>query len=220
MITKFSFPTAIHFGAGARKLVAEHLKQQGLKRPLIVTDRGLGVLPILHDFAESLDGLDVKVYAGVFGNPVKKQVDDGANAYREHRADCVIGFGGGAALDVDGPHDPQAAQPATREYSARLLKIGRSSPELLLAHAYVRYMGDLSGGPMLKASVAKMLGIGAEDGGLSFFAFPHIADPVAFNRAFRDALDAAAFVAPSPEAIVREAQYGFALHERMFRELQ
>src|SRR5688572_26366046 len=98
--TKFAFPTTIHFGPGARKLVAQHLKDQGLKRPLIVTDKGLGTLPILHDFAESLDGLDAKVYAGVFGNPVKKQVDDGAAAYREHRADCVIGFGGGAALDV------------------------------------------------------------------------------------------------------------------------
>ena len=99
-IEKFSFPTTIHFGAGARHLVAEHLKEQGVKRPLIVTDKGLGVLPILHDFAESLEGLEVKVFAGVFGNPVKKQVDDGAAAYKEHRADCVIGFGGGAALDV------------------------------------------------------------------------------------------------------------------------
>jgi alcohol dehydrogenase class IV len=99
-IAKFAFPTPIHFGPGARKLVAGHLRQQGLKRPLIVTDRGLGTLPILHDFAESLEGLDVKVYAGVFGNPVKKQVDDGAAAYKEHRADSVIGFGGGAALDV------------------------------------------------------------------------------------------------------------------------
>src|SRR5687767_2621566 len=99
-IEKFSFPTTIHFGAGARHLVAKHLKEQGVKRPLIVTDKGLGVLPILHDFAESLEGLEVKVFAGVFGNPVKKQVDDGAAAYKEHRADCVIGFGGGAALDV------------------------------------------------------------------------------------------------------------------------
>jgi alcohol dehydrogenase class IV len=98
--TKFAFPTTIHFGPGARKLVAQHLKDQGLKRPLIVTDKGLATLPILHDFAEGLDGLEVKVYAGVFGNPVKKQVDDGAAAFKEHRADCVIGFGGGAALDV------------------------------------------------------------------------------------------------------------------------
>ncbi len=99
-ITKFAFPTTIHFGAGSRRLVAEHLKQQGLNRPLIVTDRGLAQLPILHDFAASLAGLDVKVYAGVHGNPVKKQVVDGASAYREHKADSVIGFGGGAALDV------------------------------------------------------------------------------------------------------------------------
>ncbi len=99
-ISKFAFPTTIHFGPGSRKLVAAHLKEKGLKRPLIVTDMGLAPLPILHDFAESLDALDVKVYAGVHGNPVKKQVDDGAAAYREHKADSVIGFGGGAALDV------------------------------------------------------------------------------------------------------------------------
>src|SRR5450631_2933788 len=100
MISKFSFPTEIHFGPGARRLVAEHLKRHGVKRPLIVTDKGLAALAILNDFAESLAGLEVKVYAGVFGNPVKKQVDDGAAAFREHRADCVVGFGGGAALDV------------------------------------------------------------------------------------------------------------------------
>src|SRR5687768_8003253 len=99
-VTRFAFPTTIHFGPGSRKLVGAHLKELGLARPLIVTDKGLGTLPILHDFAESLAGLQVKVYAGVFGNPVKKQVDDGAVAYRQHRADCVIGFGGGAALDV------------------------------------------------------------------------------------------------------------------------
>src|SRR5258706_12784979 len=71
-----------------------------MRRLLIVTDMGLAPLQILHDFAESLDALAVKVYAGVHGNPVKKQVDDGAAAYREHKADSVIGFGGGAALDV------------------------------------------------------------------------------------------------------------------------
>lgn len=99
-IERFAFPTTIHFGPGARKLVAAHLREQGLGRPLIVTDRGLGQLAILHDFARSLDGLETKVYAGVFGNPVKKQVDDGVAAFTEHRADCVVGFGGGAALDV------------------------------------------------------------------------------------------------------------------------
>jgi len=99
-IHRFSFPTAIHFGAGARKLVRDHLKERALARPLIVTDRGLSKLPMLDDFRATLDGLDVAVYAGVFGNPTRDQVTAGVEAYRAHRADAVIGFGGGAALDV------------------------------------------------------------------------------------------------------------------------
>ena len=99
-ITSFSFPTSIRFGAGARKQVAAHLLEQGLKRPLIVTDRALGALPVLAEFRSHLGGLDVAVFAGVFGNPTCSQVMDGAAAYKAHGADCIIGFGGGAALDV------------------------------------------------------------------------------------------------------------------------
>jgi len=99
-ITRFAFPTPIHFGAGARRLVGPHLLEQGLKRPLIVTDRGLAALPVLAEFQSHLAGLDVAVFGGVFGNPVASQVMAGAAAYKAHGADCVIGFGGGAALDV------------------------------------------------------------------------------------------------------------------------
>ena len=65
-ISSFSFPTAIKFGVGARKLVADHLHEQGLKRPLIVTDRALGALPVLAEFKSTLTGLDVAVFSGVF----------------------------------------------------------------------------------------------------------------------------------------------------------
>jgi alcohol dehydrogenase class IV len=99
-ITNFSFPTTIKFGAGSRKLVAAHLLDLGLRRPLIVTDRALGALPVLAEFKTHLAGLDVAVFAGVFGNPTCGQVMDGATAFIAHQADCVIGFGGGAALDV------------------------------------------------------------------------------------------------------------------------
>jgi len=97
---RFSFPTTIHFGPGARRLVGDHLKERGLSRPLVVTDKGLAALPILADFRALLPGLPVEVYAGVFGNPTKSQVDGGTAAFKAHHADCVIGFGGGAALDV------------------------------------------------------------------------------------------------------------------------
>ena len=99
-ITRFSFPTTIHFGAGARKLVAAHLRDQGLKRPLIVTDRALAALPVTAEFTSHLDGLTVAVFDGVFGNPTASQVMHGAAAFKAHGADSVIGFGGGAALDV------------------------------------------------------------------------------------------------------------------------
>ena len=99
-IINFSFPTSIKFGAGSRKLVAAHLLQAGCKRPLIVTDKALGALPVLAEFKTHLAGLDVAVFSGVFGNPTCSQVMEGAAAYKAHRADCIIGFGGGAALDV------------------------------------------------------------------------------------------------------------------------
>ena len=97
---RFAFPTPIQFGAGARRQVAAHLREQGLSRPLIVTDRALAQLPVLAEFRTHLDGLDVAVFDGGFGNPTCSQVMAGAAAFRAHGADCIIGFGGGAALDV------------------------------------------------------------------------------------------------------------------------
>ena len=99
-IHRFAFPTTIHFGAGARKLAAGELLAHGLRRPIIVTDRGIAALPMLAEFQSGLAGLEHAVFSGVHGNPVKNQVDAGVAAYRAHEADCVIGLGGGAALDV------------------------------------------------------------------------------------------------------------------------
>ncbi len=99
-ITRFAFPTTIHFGAGARKRVAQHLLDQGIRRPLIVTDRALAALPVMAEFRSHLGGLNVAVFDGVFGNPTCAQVMAGAAAFNAHDADAVIGFGGGAALDV------------------------------------------------------------------------------------------------------------------------
>ncbi|MFO1329394.1 MAG: iron-containing alcohol dehydrogenase, partial [Rubrivivax sp.] len=99
-LSRFAFPTAIHFGPGARRLVAGHVLDQGVRRPLIVTDRALAKLPLLAEFQTHLQGLDVAVFDGVFGNPTCAQVMAGAAAFKAHGADAVIGFGGGAALDV------------------------------------------------------------------------------------------------------------------------
>lgn len=99
-ISRFAFPTAIHFGAGARTLVAEHLRVHGVARPLVVTDRGIAPLPLLAKFLDGMKGLQVAVYPEIWGNPVRSQVDGGVAAFRAHRADGIVGLGGGAALDV------------------------------------------------------------------------------------------------------------------------
>jgi alcohol dehydrogenase class IV len=99
-IDKFSFPTSILFGAGASRQVASHLVEAGYVRPLVVTDGGLAALPVFTRFLGGLTGVAHAVYSGIGGNPVRSQVMQGADALRAHRADSVIGIGGGAALDV------------------------------------------------------------------------------------------------------------------------
>jgi alcohol dehydrogenase class IV len=99
---RFSFPTLIHFGAGVRRQLPEYLKTQNLKRPLIVTDKGVAGLPLCREIEASLGeaGLKVSTFSGIWGNPVKSQVTAGVEAYRAHQADGIVGLGGGAALDV------------------------------------------------------------------------------------------------------------------------
>ncbi len=101
-ISTFSFPTTIHFGAGARDLVARHLDDVGARRPLVVTDAGVAALGMFTDFVANLAaaGLDPAPFDGVWGNPVASQVRSGVEAYRDHDADSIVGFGGVAALDV------------------------------------------------------------------------------------------------------------------------
>ncbi len=98
----FSFPTAITFGAGARKKVPAHLLDAGTKRPLIVTDKGVAGLPFVAELQADLRaaGLTPALFSEVHGNPVASQVAAGAKAFRDHAADGVVGLGGGAALDV------------------------------------------------------------------------------------------------------------------------
>jgi alcohol dehydrogenase class IV len=99
---QYNFPTRIQFGAGAISELGGALKAAGKSRPLIVTDRGIAALPPVTSTCERLqrDGLEVSVFSGVWGNPVKSQVSAGVEAYRAHGADSIVGLGGGAAIDV------------------------------------------------------------------------------------------------------------------------
>ena len=99
---RFSFPTPIHYGPGVRSQVRDFLKKQGFSRPLIVTDRGVAGLPMFKKIVADLNegGLTSGVFSEIWGNPVKSQVSAGVESFKSHKADCIVGVGGGAALDV------------------------------------------------------------------------------------------------------------------------
>ena len=82
---RFAFPTSILFGPGARKEVAGHLAAAGRGRPLVVTDRGLASLPVFEQFRGELASLSCAIFSNIHGNPVRSQVVEGANAYRERQ---------------------------------------------------------------------------------------------------------------------------------------
>lgn len=107
--------------------------------------------------------------------------------------------------------------PATADYVQRLRSIGTADPELLGAHAYVRYLGDLSGGQVLRDIVRRTFAL-AGPAGTRFYEFA--GDVLALKAQLRRALDSTAIALPRHDAVVAEAQAAFVLHIRMFEELR
>ena len=94
------FPTEIRFGAGRVTELSGLLDRMGIKRPLIVTDRGLGLTPIPERIASlARENSMPMLWAGADQNPTGEQVMAGTEAFHDHRADCVIALGGGSGLD-------------------------------------------------------------------------------------------------------------------------
>jgi heme oxygenase len=108
--------------------------------------------------------------------------------------------------------------PAGQTYVHRINELASSQPELLVAHAYTRYMGDLSGGQILKKIAQNAMNLGEE--GVVFYHFEHIPDEKAFKARYRQTLDALPVDAAMVTAIVHEANRAFGLNMRMFRELE
>jgi len=97
-IHSYSYPTNIRFGPGAVKELPAYLKSNHLQHPLLVTDPNVAGLPFLKAIAASLNGAGV--FSDISKNPVKSDVLKGREAYEQFRSDCIVGVGGGAAMDV------------------------------------------------------------------------------------------------------------------------
>lgn len=108
--------------------------------------------------------------------------------------------------------------PSAMRYASQVAEASSANGERLLAHAYVRYMGDLSGGQALKQLLSRSLPLGPE--ALSFYEFPAIADPAVFKSDFRTALDAAAARLVDIHAVVDEAALAFQLNIELSEAIQ
>lgn len=101
-IYQYNFPTTIRFGAGSRHELADYLHKNNLKKPLVVTDPTVAQLGFFKKLIAELKQKknSTEVFSDIHKNPVKSDVYKGTDVYDATHRDCIIGIGGGAALDV------------------------------------------------------------------------------------------------------------------------
>ena len=98
----FNFPAPTRFGAGVIDELGAYIKQQKLARPLLVTDAIVAELGFFKKIVDNLkdQGLSIEVYTDMHKNPVKSDVLKGGDFYKSTQRDCIVGIGGGVAMDV------------------------------------------------------------------------------------------------------------------------
>ncbi|WP_421083898.1 heme oxygenase (biliverdin-producing) [Rothia nasimurium] len=121
-----------------------------------------------------------------------------------------------ADLAALGQTEVEPALPATTEYAAAI-RATASAPERFLAHHYLRYLGDLSGGQVVAALMARHYGLAPE--ALSMYRFDTLPKPKVFKDSYRSLLDEAPMTDAQRDALIDEALAGFDYNSRVFAEL-
>ena len=197
------FPTYMKLDATVEHVIAngaecEPLLQKDRESMLQRRDKFLHGLQILRDLT---DATTVTV-------AVKKKNEDVIEGYQQDLK--ANNFESLVYPDV---------YPAGDEYIQRLRWLGENAPELLVAHSYTRYLGDLSGGQVVAKIVRRALGLRGGEG-LGFFHFDEIDNAKAFKDEYRRRLDELPLGDHVGERIIEEAKHVFELNQRMFEELE
>jgi len=103
---------------------------------------------------------------------------------------------------------------ACKNYVKRLKKI---NAKFLVGHHYTRYLGDLSGGQILRNIANKSMNLNGQ--GLAFYEFEGISNPGNFKNRYRTALDNLPITWSDGELIINEANYAFKLNMDVFDEI-
>jgi heme oxygenase len=123
-----------------------------------------------------------------------------------------------AALLGEGWRDEITATPATRAYCDRMRAVCYEWPGGFVAHHYVRYMGDLSGGQAVRRTVEKKYGV-TRDNGAAFYDFDRIADLGQFKDEYRGLLDNAPWDSDERARIIDEVLLAYRLNTDLLNEL-
>ena len=107
---------------------------------------------------------------------------------------------------------------ACQRYVDRIHEVAKTEPELLIGHHYTRYLGDLSGGQILKGIAEKALNLKGE--GLNFYEFCKIDDAKIYKTKYRSILDELPLTESQQNSIITEANYAFRLNMYMFDTLE
>ena len=100
--TNWNYPTTMWVGQDRIKDLNVACKNLNIKKPLLVTDKGLAGSDIIQNSLSNLkqNSFEVILYSNVVGNPTGTNVNEGVEIYRKNNCDGVIAFGGGSGLDV------------------------------------------------------------------------------------------------------------------------
>ena len=108
---------------------------------------------------------------------------------------------------------------SAKEYVNRIRLVAKNSPELLVGHHYTRYIGDLSGGQILKKIAKKALNLEGNNG-LHFYEFDHIDDEKKFKELYSETLNKLPIDQSIADQIIEEANQAFTYNMKMFKELE
>ena len=98
----WNYPTTMWVGENRIDDIGFACKTLNIKKPLLVTDKGLSKSDIVNNTLSILksEGISAELYSNVVGNPTGTNVNEGVESYKKNSCDGVIAFGGGSGLDV------------------------------------------------------------------------------------------------------------------------
>ena len=113
--------------------------------------------------------------------------------------------------------DQIAPLPTTIRYVARIHEVGQDWPGGFIAHHYTRYLGDLSGGQIIRTLMQRQFGF--ETNGVGFYLFAEIAKPREFKDVYRAQLDAVDWDDAERDRVIDEVIRAYAFNTALFDDL-